>query len=174
MPSLSDTVVAATVGAVATFLGLVISKESKVSEFRQKWIDGLRIDVAKLLGEATEFHAALLGLAPKRSTVTINEITARIRLRLNLKETDHKKLFDGIVEYQQLILRQPDRPDQETVGKKTDEISDLAAEVLKDAWETVKKGESVYQLTLWIVVFSIAYIFLIHFMHRDLWFSPLR
>jgi hypothetical protein len=46
------TVGTALLGAGIAIVGLVISKESKVSEFRQQWIDGLRADVASLVSTA--------------------------------------------------------------------------------------------------------------------------
>lgn len=38
--------IAAIVAALVALLGLIISKEQKVSEFRQQWIDALRADIA--------------------------------------------------------------------------------------------------------------------------------
>ena len=38
----TGTVIAGLVAALASLLGLVISKETKVSEFRQKWLDSKR------------------------------------------------------------------------------------------------------------------------------------
>ncbi len=102
--SLSDSIVAAAIAATVSWLGLVISKETKISEFRQEWIDGLRKDIATLLGEATQYHASVLGLAPTSSVLKINQLMARIRLRLNLKEDNHQKLFDAIVKCQEMIL----------------------------------------------------------------------
>ena len=52
-----DATTAAILAAIASFLGLMISKESKISEFRQKWIDELRKDISWVLGEATRIHA---------------------------------------------------------------------------------------------------------------------
>jgi hypothetical protein len=37
-------------GSAVTYIGLLISKESKTSEFRQEWIDALRNDIAEQIG----------------------------------------------------------------------------------------------------------------------------
>ncbi|MBS3927686.1 MAG: hypothetical protein KGZ65_03740 [Sphingomonadales bacterium] len=42
-------IIAAIIGAVVTLASLIISKESKLSEFRQAWIDSLRQEIADLL-----------------------------------------------------------------------------------------------------------------------------
>jgi hypothetical protein len=43
--------VVAWVAGAFSLLGLLISKEQKVSEFRQAWIDALRADIAALVAE---------------------------------------------------------------------------------------------------------------------------
>jgi len=42
-------IIASIIGAVVTLASLIISKESKLSEFRQAWIDSLRQEIADLL-----------------------------------------------------------------------------------------------------------------------------
>ena len=86
----TDTITAAILAAIASLLGLIISKESKVSEFRQKWIDELRKDVAWVLGEATLIHAGLLGVGPQRSSGEINR-----RLAGEFVSADGKRGQDG-------------------------------------------------------------------------------
>jgi hypothetical protein len=44
------TVLAALIAASITFLISVFTKEAKVSEFRQAWIESLRNDLAKFVG----------------------------------------------------------------------------------------------------------------------------
>jgi len=42
-------IIAAIIGAVVALVSLIISKESKLSEFRQAWIDSLRQEIADFL-----------------------------------------------------------------------------------------------------------------------------
>lgn len=48
---------AALIGAFIGYLGLVIAKENKVSEFRQAWIDGLRKEVAEVVAHFIAIRA---------------------------------------------------------------------------------------------------------------------
>ena len=56
------TILAAFISSAAAILGLIISKESKISEFRQKWIDDLRNELADVIAQA-----AALGTIPYRT-----------------------------------------------------------------------------------------------------------
>jgi hypothetical protein len=107
---------AAFVTGFVALIGLIISKEQKVSEFRQAWIDGLRSDIASFIGHADVIHGANLATAAgrKRSEVWIeakdnyfglNAADSRIRLRLNPSEAssvailrtldEHRRAFDS-------------------------------------------------------------------------------
>jgi hypothetical protein len=46
---MNPTILAALITSSLALLGLTLGKDSKVSEFRQQWIDGLRADVAEFL-----------------------------------------------------------------------------------------------------------------------------
>lgn len=96
-------------GALA-LLGLIITKESKVSKFRQAWIDALRADVAALLAAV---HTSLLlitddegagirehdnlsfdvQLALISSLREANAALFTIRLRLNHTEAESIKIL---------------------------------------------------------------------------------
>src|SRR5690606_29070943 len=92
------TITAALLGGGVTYLIAVFTKESKVSEFRQNWIDALREDTANFIG--IWYHvAAELQLVPKEELTTrqfwrsmkdeltqLEVLQAKITLRLNPKE----------------------------------------------------------------------------------------
>lgn len=42
-------IAAASIAGLLAFLSLIIAKENKTSEFRQAWIDSLRLDLSKLI-----------------------------------------------------------------------------------------------------------------------------
>jgi hypothetical protein len=46
---MNPTILAALFTSSLALLGLTVGKDSKVSEFRQQWIDGLRADVSEFL-----------------------------------------------------------------------------------------------------------------------------
>jgi hypothetical protein len=53
-------VAAALIAGLISLLGLIISKEQKVSDFRQAWIDALRSDIAAVITHAQSIHGAYL------------------------------------------------------------------------------------------------------------------
>jgi len=167
-----DATTAAILAAVASFLGLMISKESKISEFRQKWIDELRKDISWVLGEATRIHAQLINAAPKESNSGINQRLARIRLRLNLKEDDHKELLNSLADLKNLIIQQ--QP-VEIVDMMALRVADIAAKVLKREWNVVKRGELVYKTTFCfsiLVIIGFIYTATAHYFNRTIFLKP--
>jgi hypothetical protein len=51
---MSDNLIGPIIGASVAVMGMIVAKETKVSELRQQWIDGLRADVAKLISLALQ------------------------------------------------------------------------------------------------------------------------
>ena len=59
-------IAAASIAGLLAFLGLIIAKENKTSEFRQAWIDSLRLDLSKLISNARAIRGAVaVGYAEK-------------------------------------------------------------------------------------------------------------
>src|SRR5579864_3724332 len=92
---IAGTIIAAFIAAVISLVGLLISKENKVSEFRQAWIDALREEIASVITHAHAIHGAYLAKFPsnpeiwrnmREDFVKINEAWAKIKLRLNPDE----------------------------------------------------------------------------------------
>ncbi|MGV3742883.1 MAG: hypothetical protein ACO1NO_11300 [Burkholderiaceae bacterium] len=52
-------VLVALIAAAASLVATTLSKEQKVSEFRQAWIDGLRSELATFLSSARAFARAM-------------------------------------------------------------------------------------------------------------------
>ena len=102
-PRALSTVLAALIAGAVAFLGLLISKESKTSELRQNWIDGVRSDLADLIAHANSIHGSLAAgsgrplaeqwAASSAHYTGINPATAMIRLRLNPKESQAKAVL---------------------------------------------------------------------------------
>src|SRR5437667_10151195 len=78
IPILGPVVAAIIAGAVA-FLASVFSKEQKVSEFRQTWIDSLRNDLAELISIVLQVADELL-VRQKRGE-DIQALRAHLRAR---------------------------------------------------------------------------------------------
>jgi len=151
----SATVLAAMIAAAITFLAAVFTKESKVSEFRQQWIDALRDDISELISvllylaheyeqlskSANKSHAPLVLERIKPEMMTIQRIHARIELRLNPEE--HDKLLDTLGNFVKLReLSAKSESDQTAAIRK---VINEAQKVLKAEWRVVKGGETTYR-----------------------------
>ena len=69
---------AAIVGGFFSFVSLVSSKEQKVSEFRQEWIDGLRDDLSVFFSSA---RALCRTMQETRSPNTTDDDIRRLQFR---------------------------------------------------------------------------------------------
>src|SRR5579871_762108 len=150
-------IVAAIIAGVIALLGLVISKESKVSEFRQEWIDRLREDIAAVIAHSHTMWAEslvqhtqeqTLWSAVKPDYTAVAAATARISLRLNPKEKESRALLSAVNEIKS-IFSSPN-PEFHLLADRTNKLVDAANAVLKQEWRRVKFGEPVYRITRWL------------------------
>jgi hypothetical protein len=167
---MSDTsvpILTASIAAVITLVGLVVSKEQKTSEFRQAWIDGLRNDLAIFLSRINAAYDAAaadfkdkpeLWKAVQKDMTEMTEASSRIRLRLNRSEKPSEAILATLK-----LIESSFNP---TDGDKPQRVDDLqhklvlqAEIVLKQEWTRVKKGEPFFRFTKWasltVVVLSI-------------------
>jgi hypothetical protein len=107
-------ILAPLIAGLISLLGLIISKEHKISDYRQAWIDALRADIAALIAHAHAIEGAHLAMyntdekwkIVREDFVGINEAWARIKLRLNPKEEasivvfiilkEHESIFNSV------------------------------------------------------------------------------
>ena len=176
------TVVAALITGVIAIVNLTLSKEQKVSEMRQAWIDGLREDLAKFFagfrylanavhdvleagkdGRTRPYPASADHIAD--SLMTIGETRYRIKLRLNKMKTEHielERLVDAVVD--QYNAEGSNNPKmRENVFAAIGLATNQSRTVLKTEWERVKRGEEQFNsLRRWlapiILVFMIAFV----------------
>lgn len=108
-------IVAALIAGGVALLGLIISKEQEVSEFRQQWIDALREDIAAVIAHSHGIHGSSIAQrAPQQSlwdtvrddATGIRQASARIRLRLNPNEKNknekaaNEAVLEALKEYE--------------------------------------------------------------------------
>jgi hypothetical protein len=161
-------VVAALIAGLVSLLGLIVSKEQKVSEFRQAWIDALRTELSSLIAHANAIHGA--GAARYKTPaeiwnvarpdfVGINEAAARIRLRLNPKENEAITVLAEI-EALEGLLAPGQAMNYAQINATEKKLVAVAQVVLKTEWRRVQRGETVYRVArvvaLCISVASIA------------------
>lgn len=147
-------ILAAIITAAVSLAGLIISKESKVSEFRHQWIQELRICMSELIGH-------VISLSGKRQSLGENEVESK---ELISSLDDFKAAFTKMSEIEMRL-----NPDEHTelirlvhnvsakltdsknfllvpsaVGKLLSLLVKETQSVVKTEWERVKTGEKAF------------------------------
>jgi hypothetical protein len=141
-----------------TLLGLVVSKEQKVSEFRQTWIDALREEIAEFVSHAlwfqAEVHQLVVSEARDRSKfldrvresyLAVTRSASKIRLRLNPSESNSKAVLQCMRRVEGCIERSLSGDECESIMPHIVSVQEAAAILLKSQWERVKEGERDYR-----------------------------
>lgn len=164
------TVVASLITGTIALVNLTLSKEQKVSEFRQAWIDGLRDDLSKFVSSlrfashaahvaaiyAAQMHSQVFPHTPEQIAalrVAATEALARIRLRLNPEEQEHNELLRLLESAKSKSAAiGPTNPNTGDAFTALDVATEYARPILKAEWARVKKGEPGFTyLRLWLV-----------------------
>lgn len=167
------TVAAAIVAGGIARANLIASKETKVSEFRQAWINALRDDLAGLFSNTRtlarlvqEFRAPQsdetekFGIDKAKITFVRHgaaETYHRIRLSLNAGQDDHKELLyllSTMMGAQQAYMDNKQGDVAEPIAA-VEKAASYAQGVLKSEWETVKLGERAYRDSLRATKFTL-------------------
>jgi hypothetical protein len=143
------------VAALASVLGLIISKESKVSEFRQAWIDGLRNDIAELIGHAAALQAVKLMDVEDNDRLSlslahflgVNELASKIRLRLNPQKESHLPVLKALEKHESCFSKPVESFDYAGIEKAEERLVSQGQILLKAVWEEVKAGELTYRIS---------------------------
>ena len=155
-------IAAALIAGLISLLGLVISKEQKVSEFRQAWIDALRSDVASLISHVNAIHGAIqagfggpgqMWQHAREDFLGANSATANIRLRLNPSEEQCKEVLRLVSELER-ELAVGSMPDHARLDAMEHELVASARVLLKAEWMRVRKGELVYRVAKAVAAFA--------------------
>lgn len=152
-------VIAALIAGFIAFIGMVIAKENKVSEFRQEWIKDLRGEIAKLfsLYGSIKKDSELDPNEIKKKKNELNEVIASILLHLNQskKSQNEEKLLADITN-----LTKKTHEGETNLSELFNELTMSSHAVLKEEWERVKKGEKGYvtikEMLIAFFVFSIS------------------
>lgn len=156
--AIAGTIIAAAIAAFISLVGLIISKESKVSEFRQEWINALRAEVSLVITHTHAIHQAFDAVADtpdkplawgdiRTDYVNFDEAAAKIRLRLNPTEKPSIALLEVLEEYENLLYKSVGDPDFNKLMSVSTKLLGAAQVVLKQEWRRVKLGEPVYRMT---------------------------
>jgi hypothetical protein len=156
--AIAGTIVAAAIAAFISVVGLIISKENKVSEFRQEWINALRAEVSLVITHTQAIHQAFDAVADipdkpltweeiRTDYVNFDEAAAKIRLRLNPAEKPSIALLQVLGEYENLLYKSVGEPDFNKLMSVSTKLLGAAQVVLQQEWRRVKLGEPVYRRT---------------------------
>lgn len=127
---------AALIAASAAFVGILLGKEQKTTEFRQDWINAQRNDVAAMLALAANASADLTKNAKARAK--FDEALGRVRLRENPDRPEWSSVIEELHRLRSAAfeLRVP-----VTLADSDARIVQLSQRLLKDEWLRVRGGE---------------------------------
>lgn len=154
-------IIAAFIASLFSFLGLIISKEQKTSEFRQAWIDSLRREISQFISAAYSIHASTVRETSEDKTdryrpkaedlVLLDEAAAIIRLRLNPSESSSEKVLAKITQIENMLdpakgggCKKPEGINYKLLKEAEEDLISEASRLLKVEWKRVKSGEWMY------------------------------
>ena len=161
-PAFGSIVAAAIAGAIA-LLSLVISKENKLSDFRQSWIDSLRMEIADLLSNILMIKKLVEDGQPeigRKDLFQALQLADRslmlIRLRLNEKEPEAISLLKTIDKIED--FSNGSSYPHDIVQELERELIVNSKKVLKSEWSRVKTGEPTFRI-LKIIMLALIILF---------------
>ncbi|WP_338890376.1 hypothetical protein [Aeromonas rivipollensis] len=148
---------ASVIAGTFSFINLVLSKDQKISEFRQSWIDSFRNDLADFCGnlitmvdiQEKRSRAKTRGQEPEFSDKDLKDLLTstasaytRVLLRLNPSDASphQKNLKEALLAANECAKT----ANWDELRSKISEIRNVAQQLLKYEWERVKKGEPTF------------------------------
>jgi len=172
MEDLDIKIILSLIAVIISFVGLIITKEQKTSEFRQKWIDEIRADIASLMGTLSHFSTKWLILKNKEDLESrrkflddnislINEMHVLLyRIELRLNPENDKDLIE-VLNNIDLMIKSPSKMNQDSEFENlTEELSSQSHKMLKTEWERVKNGEPFFAIIKYLFGIIVAVAFL--------------
>lgn len=144
-------VIAAMITAFVSWLGLIISKEQKISDFRQAWIDALRVEISAVVAHVNAIHGsaaaqlsspAEIWNVAREDYVKLNQAEANIRLRLNPNEKECLAVLASIEKLEAHLTQ--GYLDHCVIDQIEKQLVADAQMLLKKEWGRVRTGEPVF------------------------------
>lgn len=155
-------VIAALIAGAFSYFNLVSSKEAKVSEFRQEWIDALRSEISTYVSriQAVTTLGSYIHSKPVEDKYNVDLLRERsqlyeealaayhsIHLRINKNEKDPvvkeiNKAFVHAIEEAQECYKAGEEDD---LGYRLEQVIETACPLLKHEWNRVRDGEPSYR-----------------------------
>ncbi|MGP1718745.1 hypothetical protein [Shewanella frigidimarina] len=142
-------IIVAFIGFLVAVTTAVIAKEQKVSEFRQKWVDDIRSDLAIALQNSYDCLYELQNPSTEESVKKYNISYRELEFRCNLIILKlNPKKDEVFIELIRKLLKDLFVVSQDTTKLNIQSCQQTAAQfqkmshgLLKKEWERVKKGE---------------------------------
>lgn len=172
-------IAAAFIAGAVSCVNIIISKDQKTSEFRQKWIDELRDELSQflsmidtltiLLEERSMIHSERPMSKPEWISFyqdsihpefkEINRLRNKIRLRLNpVKDKELLALLDEIEERFNHIEPEIGNEDFRRIESLVNTALAESQALLKKEWKRVRRGEPSYIVTKYGVLFAFMFV----------------
>ncbi len=159
-------VVAAGITGLFSLITLTVSKDNKVSDARQRWLDGLRKDTANFLGGIDTLmrlvepkingqpaglpREELRAFREARSELYqhLNEMRFRMLLRLDPEDSydkvTHAQVINNVNALTDAFFGPCDEPNIKTVRELQPRVVDGTRKIIKGTWTRVKQGEGTF------------------------------
>ncbi|WP_122047094.1 hypothetical protein [Vibrio atlanticus] len=152
-------VIAALITSGVSLVNLVISKESKVSEFRREWVVSLQNDISELLGKVTKLkskwnwhlnHSPEAGKCYVESCFDdLDELEAlSSKIQIKLDPEYHKELVEAVLEIERVVSTPSLLNDGGGVTGSQKKLVKYARKTAHDEWLKIKEGEVAYNRTV--------------------------
>ena len=141
------------VGVLATIMAgftLISTKENKVSDHRQAWIDAMRDDIAEALATAFAAEREIDDKEKVKFLKSFDECQARIEMREHTSLNKWPKVRTALASVRGYINGEAGPYMSLKAYKEV--ILEQSRSQLKDNWEIVKKGEPFFQVFKWTFV----------------------
>lgn len=160
-------IIVAIITAVAGWLALILTKEQKVSEFRQKWVDELRKDLSLLVATVEVFIRAYKNSTNRVSNYRIDNDKQEIlshtiqRIKYRLNPDDAEGLIEVVDELSSELMSGHISHDSiANLEYLLEQANEIGHVILKTEWERVKKGELWFYWSKWGFLFLAISIFI--------------
>lgn len=153
--------------ALIPYLALIVAKENKISEFRQAWIDSLREELAQLVGHMNGMEGTLrqgntraeAWKEGREDVIGTNRCIAMVRMRLNPKEDQAKKL-GAILDELNNYFAPKNISNTERFNDIERRLLTQSQVFLKEEWTRVRNGEFFFAATRVTFLVLVVLIFL--------------
>ena len=161
---------AALVAGFFAFMNLIVSKEQKVSEFRQDWINSLRNSVSCYISSLTYLSSLYKHYSKKpkeekdsfEMTKGVEKVYAKVnesyndiifRINENEKNREGKELNKAFLEALKNTREHYNKNDFSSARAACDPLRDATKPLLKFEWKRVKNGEPNYRYSKYFSIF---------------------